>query len=437
MKSIFHECMDKLNCPEVTIGIIGLGSTGLSIAHMFALRGIRVLGFDTSEKHDQLKESNVPDLASNLHQLHELDFKYCTSLDQLLETDVMIICLSQNIKGVDEPDFSKLVGTIHEIANLPLIGQLVIMVSPVVLGGTRTVILPEFQAMGLHLGTHFFLGCSPQPSSSQASATNLVSMPRLVSGIDDSSTKLISCLFDRLGATTIAVSTPEIAEASKMLESAYRCVNTAMVNELKTLFDRIEIDIRDVVRAAEATSTEFQAFQAGPGVGWDSNRMDTIFLSRMSKRYGMTTRLLDIAGQVNEAMPKYVVNRVADALNDCQLTLKGSRIAIIGIASVPDAIEYFSSPGIEIMDLLRRKGAFVTYNDPFLPQIDPSGRFPNAWGISVPLTLDWIQLQDVILILANHSDYDWNWIVHCARLVVDTRDATRNVQFNREKIVFA
>ena len=235
----------------------------------------------------------------------------------------------------------------------------------------------------------------------------------------------------------MAVSSPEIAEACKILENTYRAVNIALVNELKVLYDRMGIDVWEVIDAARTKPFGFQAFFPGPGLGGHCIPIDPFYLTWVARKYGMATRFIELAGEINTAMPSYVLDKIADALNDSAKPVNGSRILILGMAYKKDVDDPRESPGFELMDLLLRRGAVVQYNDPLIPTLPAMRRYPHLKMASQELTPDLLHSQDCILIVTDHSAYDWPWIVEHSSLIVDTRNATRNVTSHRERIVKA
>jgi UDP-N-acetyl-D-glucosamine dehydrogenase len=235
----------------------------------------------------------------------------------------------------------------------------------------------------------------------------------------------------------VPVSAPEVAEASKILENTYRAVNIALVNELKVLFDRMGIDVWEVIAAAKTKPFGFQAFYPGPGLGGHCIPIDPFYLTWVARKFGMNTRFIELAGEINTSMPAYVVGKIGDALNERGKPVRGSRIAILGMAYKKDVDDPRESPGFELMDLLLKKGAVITYNDPHVPVLPRMRHYPHLSMASQLLSAEYLAAQDCVLIATDHSAYDSAWIVKHAQLVVDTRNVTKNVREGREKIVKA
>jgi UDP-N-acetyl-D-glucosamine dehydrogenase len=235
----------------------------------------------------------------------------------------------------------------------------------------------------------------------------------------------------------VPVSTPEVAEAAKILENTYRAVNIALVNELKVLYDRMGVDVWEVIAAAKTKPFGFQAFYPGPGLGGHCIPIDPFYLSWMARRHGLATRFIELAGEVNAAMPAYVVGKVADALNERGQPVRGSKVLLLGMAYKKDVDDPRESPGFEVMDLLLRKGAQVGYHDPHIPALPPMRHYPHLRMASQELTEGYLRSRDCVVVLTDHSAYDWAWVVAHAPLVVDTRNATRGVAGRAHKVVRA
>jgi UDP-N-acetyl-D-glucosamine dehydrogenase len=304
-------------------------------------------------------------------------------------------------------------------------------------GTTRQVVLPILAAGGLHAGTDYFLAYSPEREDPGNPRYSAPTIPKIVGGLDPRSLELAASLYARVVVEVVRVSSPEVAEACKILENTYRAVNIALVNELKVLYDRMGIDVWEVIEAAKTKPFGFQAFHPGPGLGGHCIPVDPFYLTWIAREYGMAMRFIELAGEINTAMPQYVVDRITDALNDRGKPVKGSRILLLGMAYKKDVDDPRESPGFELMDLLLKKGALVEYNDPHIPALPSMRRYPHLHMESRELTPQYLGSSDCVLIVTDHSAYDWNWIVQNSPLVVDTRNATRHVAEHRERIVRA
>jgi UDP-N-acetyl-D-glucosamine dehydrogenase len=336
-----------------------------------------------------------------------------------------------------DPDLEFVVATSRQIAQRLRPGQLVVLESTTYPGTTREVVLPLLNESGLELGRTFFLAYSPEredPGNPNFTASGI---PKVVGGAEPASLELAESLYACAVVQTVPVSSCEVAEACKILENTYRSVNIAMVNELKLLFERLGIDVWEVIDAAKTKPFGFQAFYPGPGLGGHCIPIDPFYLSWVARMHEMSTRFIELAGEINTQMPFHVVRRVAEALNERSKPIKGSRIAILGMAYKRDVDDARESPSFKLLELLLRSGANVTYNDPHIPRLPSMRHYDLPPMESHALTPEYVSAQDCVLISTDHSAYDYPSIVRHAQLVVDTRNATRHVREGREKIVKA
>ncbi len=441
MSEWFTTIQEKIAARTVRVGILGLGYVGLPLARAFADSGLAVLGFDIDPaKVQQLQQgqsyvAHVPETA--IQQMRAQGFDATACLERLHEPDAILICVPTPLNETRDPDLSFVVNSARSIAARLRPGQLVVLESTTYPGTTRQVVQPILEASGLKAGRDFFLAYSPEredPGNTRYSARHI---PKVVGGMDVPSLQIATALYETMVVQVVPVSTMEAAEACKILENTYRAVNIALVNELKILYDRMGIDIWEVIEAAKTKPFGFQAFYPGPGLGGHCIPIDPFYLSWVARRYGLTTRFIELAGEVNLAMPAHVVSKLADALNERGKPLRGSKITILGIAYKKDVDDCRESPGLALMDLLLNKGAVVNYNDPYILALPATRRYPHLRGQSQPLTAEYLAQQDGLLIATDHSSYDWDWIVAHSHLVVDTRNATRAVTAHRQRVVRA
>lgn len=421
------------------VGIIGLGYVGLPLIDAFAQAGYRTLGFDVDQQKVDLLaagESYIGHISSA--RIAELvDGKFLsptTDMALLSKADVILICVPTPLSESRDPDLAYVEATTRVIAEHLRPGQLIVLESTTYPGTTRNVLLPILEGSGLRAGEEFFLAYSPEredPGNPDFSAKGI---PKVVGGIDPTSQQLAEAVYHKAVVSVVPVSSPEVAEACKIVENTYRSVNIAMVNELKTLFDRLEIDIWEVIEAAKTKPFGYQAFYPGPGLGGHCIPIDPFYLSWVARKHGMSTRFIELAGEVNQAMPRYVVAGVVRALNEHRKALRGSRICILGVAYKKDVDDPRESPSFELMDLLLAGGAEITYNDPHIPQLPRMRHYDVPELKSQTLTAEYLAAQDCVLIATDHSAYDYDFIVRHAALVVDTRNACADVQEGCEKI---
>jgi UDP-N-acetyl-D-glucosamine dehydrogenase len=430
----------KINSGQVRVGIIGMGYVGLPLALAFATRGLSVLGFDTDRsKVVRLRRAesyirHIPheSLASTRHR-----FDATHHFGRLSEPDAILICVPTPLSATRDPDLSFVEKAAKAIAAQLRRGQLVVLESTTYPGTTRQVVLPILESTGFTVGQDFFLAYSPEREDPGNPDHSAPTIPKVVGGMDPRSLKLAAALYGRAIAEVVQVSGPEVAEACKILENTYRAVNIALVNELKVLYDRMGIDIWEVIEAAKTKPFGFQAFYPGPGLGGHCIPIDPFYLSWIARKYSMTTRFIELAGEINTAMPAYVVERVVDALNASGKAVKGSEILILGMAYKKDVDDPRESPGFELMDRLLAKGASVEFNDPHIPVLPRMRRHPDLNITNRELTEDYLRSRDCVLVVTDHSVYDWPWIVAHSRLVVDTRNATRGLTEYQDRIVRA
>lgn len=421
------------------VGIIGLGYVGLPLARAFVTGGFPVLGFDVDPgkvARLQRGESYIKSIPSSAvasmraHQRFEATDRFA----RLAEVDAIIICVPTPLTETREPDLSCVISAGRAVASCLRRGQLVVLESTTYPGTTRDVLLPILQEAGLKVGVDYFVAFSPEREDPGNQAYSTETIPKVVGGLDQASLELAAALYGAVVQQVVPVSSAEVAEACKILENTYRCVNIALVNELKVLYDRMGIDVWEVIEAAKTKPFGFQAFYPGPGLGGHCIPIDPFYLTWIARKYGLTTRFIELAGEVNVAMPAFVVAKVADALNDRGKPVKGSKIALLGMAYKKDVEDTRESPGLVLLDQLGRKGAVISYNDPHVPVL-PSRLHPRIQ--SQPLTPSYLQEQDCVLIVTAHSAYDWPWITEHSQLLVDTRNALREVKCHRERIVQA
>jgi UDP-N-acetyl-D-glucosamine dehydrogenase len=423
------------------VGIIGLGYVGLPLARAFATAGYPVLGFDTDP-------AKVAKLASGESYIGHISgesvatmkangFEATDRFERLAEADAIIICVPTPLTEARDPDLGYVVASTRAIAATLRAGQLVVLESTTYPGTTRDVVLPILEKDGLRAGVDFFLAFSPEREDPGNPTFSAPTIPKVVGGLDPASLEVARALYGRVVVRVVPVSGPEVAEACKILENTYRAVNIALVNELKVLFDRMGIDVWEVIEAAKTKPFGFQAFYPGPGLGGHCIPIDPFYLAWVARKHGFTTRFIELAGEINTSMPTYVVGKVADALNDHGLAVKGSKILLLGMAYKKDVDDPRESPGFELMERLLEKGAEVEYNDPHIPSLPSMRRYPDLKRDSRELSVEYLGSRDCLLIVTDHSSYDWTWIVEHSRLVVDTRNATRGLVATAGRIVRA
>jgi UDP-N-acetyl-D-glucosamine dehydrogenase len=421
------------------VGVVGLGYVGLPLVRAFVAAGFRVIGFDVDErKVCKLLdgESYIEHIPATWIQqcLAAKQFEPTSDMSRLGEADAVLICVPTPLAANREPDLSFVAATASQIAAALRPGQLIVLESTTYPGTTRDVVLPILAAAKLVAGEDYFVAYSPEREDPGNPHFTAQSIPKVVGGINAASLQLASALYAQAVVEVVPVANCEIAEACKILENTYRAVNIALVNELKVVFEQMGINIWDVIDAAKTKPFGFQAFHPGPGLGGHCIPIDPFYLSWIARQHATAARLVELAGEINTSMPQYVVDRLAKALAESGRALRGSRIAILGVAYKKDVDDPRESPAFEIIELLQAAGVAIAYNDPHIPQLPPMRNFDVPDLASETLSPEFLAGQDAVLIVTDHSVNDWNFIVQHARLIVDTRNATRDVTIGREKI---
>lgn len=435
---MFEELLQRFRDKEATVGVIGLGYVGLPLIDAFVSRGLRAIGFDVDPaKVEMLNggESYIRHISSDrVQEWRESGaFEATADMERLQEPDALLICVPTPLSDSRDPDLSFVKGTAGCIAQALRPGQLVVLESTTYPTTTRDVVLPILEESGLAGGQDFFLAYSPEREDPGNPDYSAAGIPKVVGGYDPQSLELATALYSHAVVKVIPVSNMEVAEACKILENTYRAVNIALVNELKMLFDRMGIDVWEVVDAAKTKPFGFQAFYPGPGLGGHCIPIDPFYLTWLARRQGLTTRFIELAGEVNSRMPEYVISRLAEFLNDVGKPIRGSRVCVLGAAYKKDVDDPRESPSFVLMELLLARGADLTYNDPHVPRLPQTRHHELPEMTSVKLTPEFLASQDCVLIATDHTAYDYAFIGEHAPLVLDTRNAMRNVA-RRENI---
>ncbi len=438
---MIQQLLEKIRTKKALIGVVGLGYVGLPLVREFIGAGMKVLGFDVDPSKIRsltAGRSYIEHIPSKTvrEMVNTGRFSATTDFKKLRRPDCILICVPTPLTKMREPDMSYIQATSEAIAKTLRPGQLVVLESTTYPGTTREIMLPILAKSGLKVGKDFFLGFSPEREDPGRKDYTTKTIPKVVGGYDKNSLRAAAACYETAIDTVVRVSSCEAAEAAKILENTYRCVNIAMVNELKILFDRMGIDVWEVIRAASSKPFGFTAFYPGPGLGGHCIPIDPFYLSWKAREFGLTTRFIELAGEVNVSMPQYVIDKVMHALNDRGKALKGSKILVLGLAYKKDVDDVRESPSIELIELLRKNGAKVDYNDPHVPRTHKM-REHDLKMISKKLSAKMLRSYDAVLISTDHSSYDYPFIVDNAKLVIDTRDATKKVRRGRSKIVKA
>ncbi len=426
----------RIQSRQARIGIVGMGYVGLPLALLFSGERFRVTGFDiAADKVEALNSGSsyiVRILPEMIQEAQKSGFRATADYSEIAEMDAVIICVPTPLNEYHEPDLSFVTGTVKAIAPHVHEGQLIILESTTYHGTTEELVVPLLESGNPHglrvartldaPGLH--VAFSPEREDPGNDTVARHDIPKVVGGCGPAAAQLAAALYGTIFRRVVPVSSPSAAEMTKLLENIYRCVNIALVNELKQLCMRMGIDIHEVIDAAKTKPFGFQAFYPGPGLGGHCIPIDPFYLSWKAKQYDFRTRFIELAGEVNIAMPYFVIDQLAEGLNRHRKAINGSKVLVLGLAYKRDIDDLRESPSLTILELLRDKGAIVSYNDPYFPRVG-HGRHYDLNMTNTPLeNLDQF---DAVVIVTDHSSYDYRAIVDQAQLVVDTRNATKGI----------
>jgi UDP-N-acetyl-D-glucosamine dehydrogenase len=425
----------KIVSKDAVIGIIGLGYVGLPLVKTFLNQGFAVFGFDVDPKkisslnrgRSYIKHVTGEDLKPFIKQkrfLATADFR------DLRKVDVVLICVPTPLDGHKNPDLSYVLDTTKVIAENLRKGQLIVLESTTYPGTTEEEMLPILQAKGLKVGKDFYLAYSPERENPGDEVFTTSKIPKVVGGVTSACRGAAKTLYDQIVVQTIPVSAPRVAEATKLLENIFRSVNIAMVNEMKMIFERMDIDVWEVIRAASTKPFGYMPFYPGPGYGGHCIPVDPFYLTWKAKEVDYTTKFIELAGEINTLMPYYVVSKTVEALNERKKSVKGARILILGVAYKKDVDDQRESPALKIISLLQEKGARISYNDPYVPESKGHRAYPGLSLKSVPLGEGMMKRYDAVIVATDHSAYDYDWIAKNSSLVIDTRNAVKKKRKN-------
>lgn len=430
------QLLNSIQTREARIGIVGMGYVGLPLALLFTEQRFPITGFDVdAKKVSTINEGGsyikrIP--ATEIQMARSGGFSATSDYSRVEEMDVMIICVPTPLNEYHEPDLSYVVGTIRSIAPYVREGQLIILESTTYPGTTEEVVVPlleEENNRGLRVArdgmtSGFYVAFSPEREDPGNDTVARRDIPKVIGGCGPVATELAGALYQSIFNRTVPVSSPATAEMTKLLENIYRCVNIALVNELKQLCMRMDIDLFEVIDAAKTKPFGFQAFYPGPGLGGHCIPVDPFYLSWKAKQFDFRTRFIELAGETNLAMPYFVVENILEALNQAGKALREARILVLGLAYKRDIDDLRESPSLTIIELLQKRGAQVAYNDPFFPNVGKGRKY----ALNMACTpLEQIEEFDCVVIVTDHSQYDYSDIVRRAKLVVDTRNATAGI----------
>lgn len=445
------EIIKRLQEKEAVIGIIGLGYVGLPLGIAYAKKGFNVLGFDLDQSKIVSLEkgkSYIKHISSERISeiVEDNKLKATTDFSRLPEVDAIIICVPTPLNEYREPDISFVENTAKTISKYLRKGQIITLESTTYPGTTDELLLPLFEkapliqenfkkgvqnpfdvvdiddSKKLKVGEDFYLAFSPEREDPNNPDYNTATIPKVVGGVTPNCLAVASALYDQVIVKTVPVSSTRVAEATKLLENIFRSINIALVNELKMVFERMGIDVWEVIEAAKTKPFGFTPFYPGPGLGGHCIPIDPFYLTWKAREFELNTKFIELAGEINTFQPYYVVERAAEALNDFEKSLKGSKILILGAAYKKDIDDMRESPSLKLIEIFRLKGSEVDYNDPYVPKLPPTRKYDYDLQ-SVELTADNLKKYDLIVLSTDHSDYDYKFIEQNANLILDTRNA--------------
>ncbi len=428
--------VQKLKEHKARIGVIGLGYVGLPLAVEYAKVGFHVTGIDVSEERVKALNrgiSYIPDvLEEEIRSLvKEGRLKATTKFEALRDIDGMMICVPTPLRKTKDPDISYIVATVESLVKYLHRPQIIVLESTTYPGTTNELVLPMLEATGLKAGKDFFLGFSPERIDPGNQIYTTTTIPKVVSGITPACCEAIALMYGQVIRTIVPVSSTKVAEMVKLLENTFRSVNIGLVNELALMCDPLGVNVWEVIEAAKSKPFGFMPFYPGPGLGGHCIPIDPLYLSWKAKLHGFDPRFIELASQINASMPPYVVQRVGEALNDKGKAVKGARILVIGVAYKRNVGDMRESPALEIIHLLRTKGAKVQYHDPFVPAL----REETFSLKSVPLSTATLAQADCVVVVTDHDQLNYKFIERGSRLVLDTRNVFAKARVRSNRIV--
>ena len=424
--SCLETLKQRIASKQAVVGIIGLGYVGLPLALVFEEAGFPVLGFDVDPKKVEVLQGGEsyikhigPERVAAAFRRRRIEAT--TRFERLAECDAVLICVPTPLGVHREPDLSFVRATASEVAKRLRPGQLVVLESTTYPGTTREELLPGLSAGGLSCGTDFFLAFSPEREDPGNRKFGTKNIPKIVGGIDEPSRDVAVALYSAAVDKVVPVSGAEVAEASKLLENIFRSVNIALVNELKVVFDRMGIDIWEVIEAARTKPFGFMPFYPGPGLGGHCIPLDPYYLSWKAAEHGVRARFIELAGEINTSMPRYVVDKTVEALNARGKSVRDARVLVLGLSYKPDIDDDRESPSFEILELLQARGARVAYCDPYIP-VARKGRRHDVGLVSVPCSADEFGRYDAVVLSTAHAQFRDPGLYRDVPLVIDTRN---------------
>jgi UDP-N-acetyl-D-glucosamine dehydrogenase len=434
--------IELIESRQATVAVMGLGYVGLPLVKVYLEAGFNCIGYDVDESKIlsiRAGRSYINYIGDEWIAAAVNDGRFVASTEPSIlgNADCVLICVPTPLSESRDPDLGFVEATAKTLVGALRAGQLVVLESTTYPGTTRDVVAPILATSGLDVGTDVFLAYSPEREDPGNRDFGTGTIPKVVGGCNEASLELACALYRAAIKEVVPVSSCEVAEACKILENTYRSVNIALVNELKIILDRMGVDVWEVIDAASTKPFGFQRFTPGPGLGGHCIPIDPFYLAWVARKHGVNTRFIELAGEINHSMPAYVVNKIAEALNDRGLPIRGSRISILGVAYKPNVDDPRESPAFAVMELLLARGAVLSYNDPHIAELGASRSHELPAMKSESLTPEYLKAQDAVVVITDHAAYDWDEVVANASLVIDTRNATRSARPGSANVVLA
>jgi len=430
--------IEKIKSKDAKLGIIGLGYVGLPLAREFLKKGFTVLGFDVDEKKVKMLNKgksyikHIKDDFLKEFVIKKKLFSATTDFARLKEADHILICVPTPLDDHFNPDLSYVTDSTEIVAKNMKKGHVIILESTTYPGTTEEVMLPILERKGKKVGKDFYLGYSPEREDPGNPEFETGDIPKVMSAVTKDGLEIVKTLYGQI-VETVPVSSPKIAEASKILENTFRAVNIAMVNELKVVFDRMGIDVWEVIEAASTKPFGFKPFYPGPGLGGHCIPIDPFYLSWKAKEYDINTHFIELAGEINNRMPYYVIDKLLRVMSSKGIPLKNAKILIVGVAYKADVDDMRESPALKVMELLAKEGCRQDYYDPFVPELPKTRKYDfNLRSVNIEKIKK--EHYDAALILTKHSDIDYKMIAEKAKIVVDTRNAMKIKGLSKGKV---
>jgi UDP-N-acetyl-D-glucosamine dehydrogenase len=440
---MINELIQKLEKKQARVSVLGLGYVGLPLAVVFAEAGFTVTGIDPDQrKVDTIcrGESHIQDISSE--QVARLvsagKLRATTDFSVLQEADAVSICVPTPLRKTGDPDLSYILSATDSLVPFMHKGMVVVLESTTYPGTTREILLPKLgEEKGLQVGQDFFLAFSPERVDPGRKDWTTINTPKVIGGITPACSQVANVFYSQALQTVVPVTSAEVAEMAKLLENTFRMINIGLVNEMALMCDRLGVDVWEVIEAAATKPFGFMKFTPGPGLGGHCIPIDPLYLSWKLRALNYTARFIELASEINTGMPRYVVTKVQDALNDglpgqsSGKALKGSKVLVLGVAYKPDVDDLRESPALDVIGLLKQKGADVSYHDPYIPSLKH-----DSWNLqSVPDLASAVRSADCVVIVTNHSCYDYPALLEQASLIVDSRNALGKLDRKKTKVV--